>query len=77
MLEILEAKREQQGLEQGLERGLAAGRIATVEGMLERGATWETVEELTGIDEDGMNKLREQLAAYQRDSAGNASTSRG
>lgn len=62
MLEILEAKREQQGWEQGL----AAGRIATIESMLERGATWETVEEFTGIDEDGMNKLREELAALHR-----------
>ena len=70
MLEILEAKREQQGLEQGLEQGreqgMAAGRIATVESMLERGGTWETIEVLTGIDEVGLNKLREELAALQR-----------
>lgn len=88
MLEILEAKREQQGREQGreqgleqgreqgLEQGLAAGRIATVESMLERGGTWETIEVLTGIDEVGLNKLREELAAMQRSSDGNDSTSR-
>ena len=76
MLEILEAKREQQGREQGLAQGLAAGRIATVESMLERGGTWETIEVLTGIDEVGLNKLREELAALQRGSDGNDSTSR-
>ncbi|MCY3660822.1 MAG: hypothetical protein OXG36_17595 [Caldilineaceae bacterium] len=76
MLEILEAKREQQGLEQGLEQGLAAGRIATVESMLERGGTWETIEVLTGIDEVGLNKLREELAALQRGGDGTASTPR-
>lgn len=29
--------------------------------MMERGGSWETIEALTGIDEAGLHKLREEL----------------
>ena len=59
-----------QGLEQGLEQGTLRGRIATVEDMLERGASWETVAQFTGVDEAGLVRLREELAAMQNDHNG-------
>ena len=77
MLEILEAKLEREGREKGLQEGLKAGRqeglevgrlqerIANLEGMLERSHSWETVEALTGIDEAGLRKLREELDRLQ------------
>ena len=56
-----------QGLEQGLEQGTLQGRIATVEDMLGRGASWETVAQFTGVDEAGLIRLRKELAAMQND----------
>ena len=68
--EGLEAGREQ-GIEQGREVGLEIGRlqerIANLEGMRERGNSWETIETLTGIDEAGLHQLRAELAAVQED----------
>ncbi len=69
MLEILEAKLEREGREKGLKAGREEGRlqerIANLEGMLERSHSWETVEALTGIDEAGLHKLREELDRLQ------------
>ena len=77
MLEILEAKREREGREKGLKEGLQAGRqegreegrlqerIANLEGLLERGHSWEAVEALTGIDEAGLRQLQEELDRLQ------------
>jgi hypothetical protein len=73
MLEILEAKLEREGWEKGLQEGLKAGReegrlqerIANLEGLLERSNSWEAVEALTGIDEAGLRKLREELDKLQ------------
>ncbi|MCY4519752.1 MAG: hypothetical protein OXC13_03130, partial [Caldilineaceae bacterium] len=57
MLKLLEAKLEHEGRIQE--------RIANLEGMLERGGSWETIETLTGIDEAGLHKLREELDRLQ------------
>ena len=57
MLEILEAKLAREGRIQG--------QIATIEGMLERGGSWETIEALTGINETGLHRLREELDRLQ------------
>ncbi len=69
MLKILEAKLEQEGREAGREEGREEGRIrerlAHVEGMLELGIPWETVEAVTGVDEIGLHKLREELGRLQ------------
>ena len=55
----------EQGVEQGVKQGILRGRIATVEDMLARGASWETVTQLTGVDETRLIRLREELAALQ------------
>ncbi len=77
MLKILEAKLEQEGREAGREEGREEGReagreegrikerLANVEGMLELGIPWETVEAVTGVDEIGLHKLREELGRLQ------------
>lgn len=52
-----------QSLKQGLEQDLLRGRIATVEDMLERGASWETITQFTGVDEARLLRLREELAS--------------
>ena len=78
MLEILEAKLEREGREKGLQEGLQAGReegrlqerIANLEGLQERGHAWEAVEALTGIDEAGLRKLREELDRLQGNNGG-------
>ncbi len=75
MLKILEAELEQEGLEQGrklgrklgLKQGRIEERLANVEGMLELGIPWETVEAVTGVDEVGLHKLREELGRLQVD----------
>ena len=76
MLEILEAKREREGREKGLQAGREEGRlqerIANLEGLLERGNSWETVEALTGIDEAGLRKLRAELGRLQGNNGGDA-----
>ena len=53
MLKLLEAKLEHEGRIQE--------RIANIEGMLKQGISWETVEAITGADEAGLHKLREEL----------------
>ena len=66
--EGLKAGREegrQEGLEVGLEVGRLQERIANLEGLLERSHSWEAVEALTGIDEAGLHKLREELDRLQ------------
>ena len=65
MLKILEAKLEQEGREAGREEGRIKERLANVEGMLELGIPWETVEAVTGVDEIGLHKLREELGRLQ------------
>ena len=45
--------------------GRIQGQIATIEGMLERGGSWETIEALTGINETGLHRLREELDRLQ------------
>ena len=69
LLKLLEEQHEQAGLEQGLEQGLREGelrnQIRTVEGMLDRGASWAIVEELTGVDPEGLDRLRKMLDALQ------------
>ena len=81
MLQLLEAKVEresrernlQQGLQQGLQEGLEIGRIqekiAIIEGMQERGVSWQTIKEYTSIDANGLNRLREELDRLQSDNA--------
>ena len=61
MLDLLEATLRREGREEG--RILT--EIALVERMLEQGVSWETVEELAGIDQDGLNQLRKELAVLQ------------
>ena len=51
----------QEGRQVGLEIGRLQERIATLEGLLERGHSWEAVKALTGIDETGLHKLQEEL----------------
>ena len=65
LLKFLEDRYAREGKQQGLEQGILQGRIATVESMLDRGASWETVTRLTGVDKDHLNRLREELAARQ------------
>lgn len=57
MLKILEAKLEHESR--------IRERIANLEGMLERGGSWETIKALTGIDEAGPHKLRKELDRLQ------------
>ena len=70
--EGLQAGREegrQEGREEGRQVGLEIGRlqerIANLEGLLERGHSWEAVQALTGIDEAGLRKLQEELDRLQ------------
>ena len=58
-------KLEERYARDGMEQGMLRGRIATVEDMLARGASWETVTQLTGVDKELLNRLREELAALQ------------
>ena len=44
-------------------------QIALVERMMAQGASWETVEELAGIGQDGLHQLRKELAALQGNAA--------
>ena len=67
MLKLLEAKLEQEGREQGLKEGRIQERIANIEGMLKRGLSWETVEAITGVDEAGLHRLREELDRFWGD----------
>ena len=57
----------QEGLREGLQDGLQAGglrnQIGLVEGMLDRGASWSTITELTGVDREGLHRLRQELNA--------------
>lgn len=57
----------QQGLQEGREMGRIQERIATVEGMQERGVSWQTIKQYTGIDANGLNRLREELDRLQSD----------
>ena len=57
MMKLWEAKLAREGRIQG--------QIATIEGMLERGGSWETIEALTGITETGLHRLREELDRLQ------------
>ena len=41
------------------------GLIRMVEGMLDRGASWATVEEPTSVAQDGLNGFRETSADWQ------------
>lgn len=41
------------------------GLIRTVEGMLDRGASWATVEEPTSVAQDGLDRFRETPAGWQ------------
>lgn len=41
------------------------GLIRTVEGMLDRGASWATVEEPTSVAQDGLDRFRETPAGRQ------------
>ena len=73
MLDLLEATLRREGREEGREEGRREGReegrivmqIALVERMLAQGVSWETVEELAGIDQDGLHQLRKELAVLQ------------
>ena len=65
MLDLLEATLRREGREEGREEGRILTEIALVERMLEQGVSWETVEELAGIDQDGLNQLRKELAVLQ------------
>ena len=73
MLDVLEATLRREGREEGREEGRREGReegrivmqIALVERMLAQGVSWETVEELAGIDQDGLHQLRKELAVLQ------------
>ncbi len=56
---------EERYAREGKEQGILQGRIATVEDMLERGASWETVTQLTGVDKELLNRLREELDGMQ------------
>ena len=49
----------------GLEIGRLQERIANLEGLLERGNSWEAVEALIGIDEAGLRQLQEELDRLQ------------
>ena len=55
----------EQGVEQGVKQGILRGRIATVEDMLARGASWETVTQFTGVNETRLIRLRKELATLQ------------
>ena len=61
----------QEGLQQGLQEGREIGRIqekiATIEGMQKRGVSWQTIKEYTGVDANGLNRLREELDRLQSD----------
>ncbi len=77
MLKLLEEQHEREGLERGLEQGLERGlkqgaregelrtRIRLVEHMLDRDVPWAAIEDMTGTDQDGLDSLREELAALQ------------
>ena len=73
MLDLLEATLRREGREEGREEGRREGReegrimtqIVLVERMLAQGVSWETIEELVGIDQDGLNQLRKELAVLQ------------
>ena len=66
-------QRLQQGLEQGLERGVRQGReegertgrikgrVGTIEELLRAGVEWSTIESATGIDQDSLRVLKQQL----------------
>ncbi|MCY4520626.1 MAG: hypothetical protein OXC13_07580, partial [Caldilineaceae bacterium] len=40
-------------------------RIRLVEHMLDRDVPWAAIEDMTGTDQDGLDSLREELAALQ------------
>jgi len=40
-------------------------QIRLVEGMLDRGGPWSTVEELTDVDQEGLSHLRSELASLE------------
>ena len=61
MLDVLEATLRREGREEGR----IMTQIALVERMLAQGVSWETIEELVGIDQDGLNQLRKELAVLQ------------
>ncbi len=55
------------GFEQGLKQGMLRGRIATIEDMLKRGASWKTIAQFTGVDEVRLLCLRKELVTMQND----------
>ena len=69
MLDLLEATLRSEGREEGREEGRIMTQIALVERMLAQGASWETVEDLAGIGQDGLNQLRKELATLQGNTA--------
>ncbi|MCE2467241.1 MAG: hypothetical protein J4G06_04390 [Caldilineaceae bacterium] len=69
LLKLLEEQHEREGLERGLKQGAREGelrtRIRLVERMLDRDVPWAAIEDMTGADQDGLDSLREELAALQ------------
>ncbi len=69
LLKLLEEQHEREGLERGLKQGAREGelrtRIRLVERMLDRDVPWAAIEDMTGTDRDGLDSLREELAALQ------------
>ena len=67
LLKLLAEQHHQEGRQEGLQDGLQAGglrnQIGLVEGMLDRGASWSTITELTGVDREGLHRLRQELNA--------------
>lgn len=75
LLKLLEAKHRREGFEQGLKlaayEGVREGELRTqiriVEGMLDKGFPWATIEERIGVNPEDLEGFRVELAALQAD----------
>ena len=63
LLKLLEAKHRREGFEQAV----LQTQIRIVEGMLDKGFPWATIEERIGVNPEDLEGFRVELAALQAD----------
>ena len=73
LLKLLEAKHRREGFEQAVREGELRTQIRIVEGMLDKGFPWSTIEERIGVNPEDLEGFREELAALQADRGDGAS----
>ena len=59
-------KGREEGLQQGRREGLE-GQVGTIENLLRAGVRWPVIEAATGIDQDALRALKQQLAGSEEE----------